>query len=198
MSVRRIGRNAQPGPTRAGAITALWPGREHLRFRPVPPGAEARLADGPQVHESFVDVPGARLPTQALRLPDPKGLVIVLQGNSADLEAVWRPVAPRHRGRRLVGPMAAASARAWRRHGRPCNDPISRSWSGPTPACACWWPSTTPVCRLRPAPRRNRGSRAPRCRACPRARRHALRGGPVPPAAAARARPAPVAAAAGC
>lgn len=128
----------------AGATAALWWGQERLLFHPEPLPADTRLAAEPDVHESVVDVPGARLSVLQLRLPEPRGVVFYLHGNAgnlqswftntefyrragydlvmpdyrgfgkstgqisseaqlhADAAAVWRSVAPRYAGRRVV------------------------------------------------------------------------------------------------
>lgn len=70
----------------AGAAAALWLGQERLLFRPVPLAAGARLTDEPDVHERFVEVPGARLSVLELRRPNPKGVVFFLHGNSGNLK----------------------------------------------------------------------------------------------------------------
>jgi len=127
------------------AVTAaLWWKQESLLFHPEPLPADARLATEPDVHERFVDVPGARLSLLELRLPEPKGVVFFLHGNAgnlqswftdtefyrragfdlvmpdyrgygkstgrianeaqlhADVMTVWRDVAPRYAGKRVV------------------------------------------------------------------------------------------------
>lgn len=70
----------------AGAAGALWVGQERLLFKPVPLPPETRLSDEPDVSERVVEVPGARLSVLELRLPDPKGVVFFLHGNSANLK----------------------------------------------------------------------------------------------------------------
>jgi hypothetical protein len=56
-----------PGLAWAGAIAALWLGQEQLLFRPAPLAADTRLSDEPDVHERFVDLPGAISWPRALR-----------------------------------------------------------------------------------------------------------------------------------
>jgi uncharacterized protein len=70
----------------AGAAGALWAGQEHLLFKPVPLPPDVKLSDEPDVSERFVEVPGARLSVLELRLPNPKGVVFFLHGNSANLK----------------------------------------------------------------------------------------------------------------
>lgn len=126
------------------ATTALWFKQESLLFHPQPLPADARLSAEPDVHERFVEVPGARLSVLELRLPEPRGVVFFLHGNAgnlqswftntefyrragfdlvmpdyrgygkstgrieseaqlhADVMAVWRSVAPRYAGKRVV------------------------------------------------------------------------------------------------
>lgn len=133
-----------PGLGWSAATAALWFKQEALLFHPEPLAADAPLPTAPDVHERFVDVPGARLSVLELRLPEPKGVVFFLHGNSgnlqswfvntdfyrragfdlvmldyrgfgkssgrieseaqlhADVAAVWREVAPRYAGRRIV------------------------------------------------------------------------------------------------
>jgi alpha-beta hydrolase superfamily lysophospholipase len=128
----------------AALTAALWGWQERLLFHPEPLPADTRLATAPDVHERFVDVPGARLSVLALRLPEPRGVVFFLHGNAgnlqswftdidfyrragfdlvmpdyrgfgkstgritgeaqlhADVAAVWRDVAPRYAGKRVV------------------------------------------------------------------------------------------------
>lgn len=128
----------------AAVTLLLWFKQDSLLFRPTPLPADTRLATEPDVHESFVDVPGARLSVLELRLPDPRGVVFFLHGNAgnlqswfthtdfyrragfdlvmpdyrgygkstgrieseaqlhADVAAVWREVAPRYAGKRIV------------------------------------------------------------------------------------------------
>lgn len=128
----------------AAVTAALWWKQESLLFHPEPLPADARLANEPDVHERFVDVPGARLSLLELRLPEPKGVVFFLHGNAgnlqswftdtefyrragfdlampdyrgygkstgrieseaqlhADVAAVWRDIAPRYAGKRIV------------------------------------------------------------------------------------------------
>jgi len=133
-----------PGLAWSAATAALWFKQEALLFHPEPLPADTRLATEPDVHERFVDVPGARLSVLELRLPQPKGVVFFLHGNAgnlqswftntefyrragydlvmldyrgfgkstgrieseaqlhADVAAVWRDVATRYAGRRVV------------------------------------------------------------------------------------------------
>jgi pimeloyl-ACP methyl ester carboxylesterase len=126
------------------SLGSLWLGQEKLLFKPVALDTSASLVREADVHERFVNVPSARLSVLELRLPDPRGVVFYLHGNSgnlqdwfanteiyrrarfdlvmldyrgfgkstgriaseaqlhADVEAVWRDVAPRYLGRFIV------------------------------------------------------------------------------------------------
>ncbi len=72
----------------AAAYGALWLQQERLLFRPARLPADRVLATAPDVHERWVEVPGARLSVLELRLPDPKGVVFFLHGNGGHL-ASW-------------------------------------------------------------------------------------------------------------
>lgn len=67
---------------------ALWLWQERLLFQPTRLPASATLAHEPDVHERWVDVPGARLSVMELRLPAPRGVVFFLHGNGGNL-ASW-------------------------------------------------------------------------------------------------------------
>jgi pimeloyl-ACP methyl ester carboxylesterase len=66
--------------------TALWFGQERLIFRSTALPADHRFALAADVHEGWVDVPGARLNTLHLRLPQPDGVVFFLHGNAGNLQ----------------------------------------------------------------------------------------------------------------
>ena len=68
------------------AIGLLWWQQERLLFAPERLPASEPLALEADVHERFVDVPGARLSVLELRLPDPKGVVYFLHGNGGSLK----------------------------------------------------------------------------------------------------------------
>lgn len=74
-----------------GALYALllvlvWWGQERLIFQPTPLPPGHRFAFGADVHEVFVDVPGARLHALHLRNAAPRGLVFFLHGNAGNLD----------------------------------------------------------------------------------------------------------------
>ena len=68
------------------AIAALWWGQERLLFHPVPLAADHNFRQADDVHETWVDVPGARLNALHLKLPNPSGVVFFLHGNAGNLE----------------------------------------------------------------------------------------------------------------
>lgn len=70
----------------AGVLAWLWWYQEKLLFAPTVLAADLPLARSPDVHERWVEVPGARLSALHLRLPDPKGVVFFLHGNGGSLE----------------------------------------------------------------------------------------------------------------
>ena len=128
----------------SAATALLWWKQESVLFHPQALSAETQLASAPDVHERFVDVPGARLSVLELRLAEPRGVVFFLHGSAgnlqswftntefyrragfdlvmpdyrgygkstgrieneaqlhADVMAVWRDVAPRYVGKRIV------------------------------------------------------------------------------------------------
>jgi pimeloyl-ACP methyl ester carboxylesterase len=67
------------------AIAWLWFRQEQLLFEPDPLPADEPLFTDADVREFMVDVPGARLSVAQLKLPDPRGVVFYLHGNSANL-----------------------------------------------------------------------------------------------------------------
>jgi hypothetical protein len=69
----------------AGAVTWVWWNQERLLFAPTVLPADEPLHRAPQVYESFVAVPGARLSLLELRLPAPSGVVFFLHGNGGSL-----------------------------------------------------------------------------------------------------------------
>ncbi len=69
-------------------VAALWWGQERLLFQPARLAADHRFEVAPDVHERYVDVPGARLSALHLQLPAPKGVVFYLHGNAGNL-ASW-------------------------------------------------------------------------------------------------------------
>jgi len=70
-----------------GALLALlWFQQERLLFQPQVLPATHRFATAPDVHEVWVDVPGARLNALHLRLPQPRGVVFFLHGNGGSLD----------------------------------------------------------------------------------------------------------------
>jgi len=79
-----------------GTVAALWWDQERVLFHPVPLPLDHRFDFGDDVHETWIDVPGARLNALHLRLPDPDGVVVFLPGNSGNLET-WFTAAPAFR-----------------------------------------------------------------------------------------------------
>jgi hypothetical protein len=88
-----------PGPVRAfvfallaGAglyallLALVWWAQERLIFLPDKLPMEHRFAFGADVHEVFLDVPGARLHALHLKNPAPRGLVFFLHGNAGNLD----------------------------------------------------------------------------------------------------------------
>lgn len=70
----------------AAAIGWLWFWQERLLFEPESLAADQPLTTDSDVHESFIDVPGARLSAAQLRLPNPRGVVFFLHGNSGNMK----------------------------------------------------------------------------------------------------------------
>jgi len=68
------------------AIAWLWLRQERLLFEPSPFPADQPLSQDADVREFMVDVPGARLSVAQLKLPDPRGVVFYLHGNSGNLQ----------------------------------------------------------------------------------------------------------------
>jgi uncharacterized protein len=68
-------------------LALVWFAQEQLIFRPTATAPEVTLAREPDVHEGFVDVPGARLSVLQLRLPQPRGVVFFLHGNAGNLQS---------------------------------------------------------------------------------------------------------------
>jgi uncharacterized protein len=80
-----LGLLAAVGAVYTAAVGWLWLRQERLLFEPTPLPADHLLTAGPDVHELTIDVPGARLSAAHLRLPDPRGVVFFLHGNSGNL-----------------------------------------------------------------------------------------------------------------
>ncbi|HWI81834.1 alpha/beta hydrolase [Ramlibacter sp.] len=80
-----LGVLAAVGAVYTAAIGWLWFRQERLLFEPTPLPADEALIDDPDVHEQWIDVPGARLSAAQLRLPQPRGVVFFLHGNSGNL-----------------------------------------------------------------------------------------------------------------
>lgn len=68
------------------AMLTLWWQQESLIFVPTPLPAEYRFKQQPDVHERFIDVPGARLNALHLERPQARGVVFYLHGNSGNLD----------------------------------------------------------------------------------------------------------------
>lgn len=73
--------------TYAALLTVLWWGQERLLFRPRPLPESHRFERGADVHEAWVEVPGARLHALHLRLRQPRGIVFFLHGNAGNLQS---------------------------------------------------------------------------------------------------------------
>jgi pimeloyl-ACP methyl ester carboxylesterase len=70
----------------AAVIAALWWGQERLLFAPQTLPTDHRFDVGADVHDRFIDVPGARLHALHLKLPAPRGVVFFLHGNGGSLD----------------------------------------------------------------------------------------------------------------
>jgi hypothetical protein len=72
----------------AGLLALLWWTQERLIFLPAPLAPQHRFDVAPDVHETWIEVDGARLNALHLRLPAPRGVVFYLHGNAGNL-AGW-------------------------------------------------------------------------------------------------------------
>jgi len=70
------------------ALAALWWGQERLLFHPEVLRPDHSFVLDADVHERFVDVPGARLHALHLQRPGARGVVFYLHGNGGSL-ASW-------------------------------------------------------------------------------------------------------------
>ena len=70
----------------AGVLALLWWQQERLLFAPQALAAHHRFDVAADVHETWVEVPGARLNALHLRLPKPDGVVFFLHGNGGSLD----------------------------------------------------------------------------------------------------------------
>ena len=70
----------------AAVLALLWWRQEALLFHPQVLAPDHRFEVSADVHEVWVDVPGARLHALHLRLPQPRGVVFFLHGNAGSLQ----------------------------------------------------------------------------------------------------------------
>jgi alpha-beta hydrolase superfamily lysophospholipase len=70
----------------AAAVGYMWVRQEQLLFAPDVVSASQRLKLDDDVHEVFIDVPGAKLHALHLRLPNPRGVVFYLHGNTGSVQ----------------------------------------------------------------------------------------------------------------
>ena len=68
-------------------LALLWWGQERLIFLPTRMAPDQRLVLERDVHERWIEVPGARLHALHLKLPAPRGVVFFLHGNAGNLES---------------------------------------------------------------------------------------------------------------
>ncbi len=68
------------------AIGWLWLRQERLLFEPTPLPPDLPLVDDADVRERWIEVHGARLSAAHLSLPQPRGVVFFLHGNSGNLK----------------------------------------------------------------------------------------------------------------
>ena len=80
-----LGVLAAAGAVYTAAIGYLWFRQERLLFEPTPLPPGEPLTCDPDIHERWIDVPGARLSCAQLKLPNPRGVVFFLHGNSGNL-----------------------------------------------------------------------------------------------------------------
>src|SRR5665647_1412241 len=80
-----LGLLAAAGAVYTAAIGWLWFRQERLLFEPTTLLPDCVLSTDPDVHEQWIEVPGARLSVAQLRLPAPRGVVFFLHGNSGNL-----------------------------------------------------------------------------------------------------------------
>lgn len=80
-----LGLLAAAGAVYTAAIGWLWFRQERLLFEPTTLLPDCVLSTDPDVHEMWIEVPGARLSAAHLRLPNPRGVVFFLHGNSGNL-----------------------------------------------------------------------------------------------------------------
>jgi uncharacterized protein len=70
----------------AAAVAFMWVSQEKLLFYPDVLPATHRFTLGADVQEVAIDVPGAKLSALHMRLPNPRGVVFYLHGNTGSLE----------------------------------------------------------------------------------------------------------------
>src|SRR3954449_7072322 len=80
-----LGVLAAVGAASTAASGCLWFRQERLLFEPTPLAPGEPLVADADVHEEWIDVPGARLSAAQLRLANPRGVVFFLHGNSGNL-----------------------------------------------------------------------------------------------------------------
>jgi uncharacterized protein len=80
-----LGLIAAVGAAYTAAIGWLWLRQERLLFEPTPLPPDHVLSTDPDVQELTIDVPGAKLSAAHLRVPDSRGVVFFLHGNSGNL-----------------------------------------------------------------------------------------------------------------
>ena len=71
----------------AAVVALLWWTQERLLFHPEKLPLSHRFELGPDVQETWVDVPGARLNALHLKLPAAAGVVFFLHGNAGSLQS---------------------------------------------------------------------------------------------------------------
>jgi uncharacterized protein len=70
----------------AALLALVWWQQERLIFQPATLPATHRFDVGADVHDAWIEVPGARLHALHLKLPQPKGVVFYLHGNAGNLD----------------------------------------------------------------------------------------------------------------
>jgi len=68
------------------AVAFMWASQEKMLFAPDVLPATHRFKLGADVQEVSIDVPGAKLNALHMRLPNPRGVVFYLHGNTGSLE----------------------------------------------------------------------------------------------------------------